>query len=61
MRLQTFYLVNIQIPVESRLRKPIDLMRFSFDKIDDDFEIPTPEKWKQLQDEISRLKPINPN
>jgi hypothetical protein len=58
MRLQTFYLLNIQLSRENRYRKPSDMMPFTFDKdkIDDDFEIPTPEKWKQLQEEFNKLK-----
>lgn len=49
MRLQTFYLLNIQLTNETRYNKPEDMMPFEFDKVEEKqiLEL-TEEDWARL-------------
>lgn len=50
MRLQTFYLVNMQLPQEKQIRDPRALMPFDWDDEipEEDVYIPTPDEWEEL-------------
>lgn len=51
MRLQTLYLVNIQLAKDSKITDPRELMRFEWDKpIEPNAYIPTDDEWDKLQD-----------
>lgn len=49
MRLQTFYLFNIQVDKKNRFKSPEKMMPFDWEKVQKEVVIPTPEKWDELQ------------
>lgn len=49
MRLQTFYLVNMQLPKEKLIRDPRALMPFEWDdEYVEEVYIPTPDEWEEM-------------
>jgi hypothetical protein len=42
-RLQTFYLLNVQLDEEHRLDKPEDLIRFNWDKVEKKVDMGAPD------------------
>ena len=53
MRLQTFYLVSIQLSDDSKIKEPIDLMKFEWES-DKPVEIVEHPDWERLDREINR-------
>jgi len=61
MRLQTLYLINIQIDKKDRIKEPSKLMPFSWDKENIkaiEVEVPTTKEWSELDEKLSKLKRV---
>jgi hypothetical protein len=58
MRLQTFYLVNMQLPKEKAIRDPRALMPFDWDDeyTPEEVYIPTAEEWEELDRKYAKGK-----
>ena len=58
MRLQTFYLINIQLEKKNRFKSLEKMMPFDFDKKEslDEIKIPTQIEWDRLQKRYGRNK-----
>lgn len=52
MRLQTFYLINVQLPKKSSLSRPQELMKFEWERVK--FEDAIVPDWDKLDNEYKR-------
>lgn len=60
MRLQTFYLINIQLDRNNKIKKPEILMPFYFDETElKEVHIPDQAKWDLLQRIYGDKKALN--
>ena len=60
MRIQTFYLINIQLPISKRLKQPKELISFEWEQSENDKNKPEPQilteqEWLELDEKVKKI------